>query len=80
MSRDLQVAIDCADPHRLKAVPEPKTVKDRIHLDIHTSEGERDRVVAWCVEHGARVLWEGSQGPHTWITLADPEGNEFCVS
>jgi hypothetical protein len=22
----------------------------------------------------------GRQGPHTWVTLADPEGNEFCVS
>ena len=28
---------------------------------------------------GARKLWDGQQGPHTWVTLADPEGNEFCV-
>jgi hypothetical protein len=28
---------------------------------------------------GATRLWDGRQGPHRWITLADPEGNEFCV-
>jgi len=27
-----------------------------------------------------KVLHSGHQGPHTWVTLADPEGNEFCVS
>jgi hypothetical protein len=25
-------------------------------------------------------LWTGEQGPHNWVTMADPEGNEFCVS
>ncbi|MGH9065160.1 MAG: DNA glycosylase AlkZ-like family protein [Acidimicrobiales bacterium] len=29
---------------------------------------------------GPRVCHEGRQGPHTWVTIADPEGNEFCVS
>lgn len=28
---------------------------------------------------GATRLWDGQQGPHSWVTLADPEGNEFCV-
>jgi hypothetical protein len=29
---------------------------------------------------GAQFLHRASQGPHSWVTLADPEGNEFCVS
>lgn len=61
-------------------VPEPKTVKDRISLDIHTTPGERDTTVERLLALGATHLWDGSQGPHTWVTLADPEGNEFCVA
>lgn len=29
---------------------------------------------------GAKYLWRGRQGPHSWVTVADPEGNEFCIS
>jgi hypothetical protein len=29
---------------------------------------------------GATFLHTGRQGPHTWVTMADPEGNEFCVT
>ena len=29
---------------------------------------------------GATELWRASQGPHSWVTMADPEGNEFCVA
>ena len=43
-------------------------------------ETERDAVIASCLERGATKLWDGQQGPQTWVTLADPEGNEFCVS
>jgi Glyoxalase-like domain len=61
-------------------VPEPKTVKNRLHLDIWAGaanvRAEADRLIA----AGATFLHNGQQGPHTWITLADPEGNEFCVS
>nr|WP_211240707.1 VOC family protein [Hamadaea tsunoensis] len=32
------------------------------------------------VARRATRLWEGRQGPHTWVTMADPEGNEFCVA
>lgn len=32
------------------------------------------------IAKGARHLHEGRQGPYTWTTLADPEGNELCVS
>ncbi|MGN6575746.1 MAG: VOC family protein, partial [Nocardioides sp.] len=49
-------------------VPEPKTVKNRVHWDVR---GE----VADFAAAGATVLWELPK----WTTMADPEGNEFCV-
>jgi hypothetical protein len=55
-------------------------VKDRIHLDLHFGEEQRDEQVERALALGATKLWEASQGPHSWVTLADPEGNEFCVS
>jgi hypothetical protein len=76
----------CRDPEgngpRLlfQQVPEPKTVKDRIHLDLYFGPEHRDVAVERVVGLGATKLWEGQQGPQTWVTLADPEGNEFCVS
>ena len=53
-------------------VPEPKTVKNRIHWDV-TVPG-----VAPLVEAGATVLREPGGGIG-WHVLADPEGNEFCI-
>lgn len=61
-------------------VPEPKTVKNRVHLDLHVDDGERDAVVERVIGLGATKLWDGRQGPQTWVTLADPEGNEFCIA
>ncbi len=52
-------------------VPEPKTVKNRIHWDVRGD-------VAPLVAAGARVLREPGGDIH-WTVLADPEGNEFCV-
>jgi hypothetical protein len=63
-----------------QVVPEPKTVKNRVHLDLHVGPERRPAVVERLTGLGALVLWEGQQGPSTWITLADPEGNEFCVA
>jgi hypothetical protein len=60
-------------------VPEKKQVKNRVHLDVRAGD-EREAVVARCVELGATKLWDGREGPSTWVTLSDPEGNEFCVS
>ena len=76
----------CCDPTgkgpRLlfQKVPEPKTVKDRIHLDLHFDPDQRDGEVERILALGATKLWDGQQGPYTWVTLADPEGNEFCVA
>jgi hypothetical protein len=58
-------------------VPEPKTVKNRVHLDIRVDDVESE--VARLVAAGAKFLYKGQQGPSSWVTLADPEGNEFCV-
>ena len=53
-------------------VPEPKTVKNRIHWDVTCDD------VAGLVARGATVLAEPT--PNTgWHVLADPEGNEFCA-
>ena len=60
-------------------VPEDKTVKNRVHLDLRVSGGDVEAVRAALVARGATVLHEGRQGPHSWVTMADPEGNEFCV-
>jgi predicted enzyme related to lactoylglutathione lyase len=57
----------------------PKT-KNKLHLDVRVGEDDVAAVVAKLRERGATFLWTGEQGPHTWVTLADPEGNEFCVS
>ena len=61
-------------------VPEPKTVKNRIHFDVRIGadkvEAELERLTA----AGATFLHRGSQGPSSWITLADPWGNEFCIN
>ena len=61
-------------------VPEPKGAKNRMHLDLRVGEDDLRGVVDRLTASGATFLHEGRQGPHTWFTLADPEGNEFCVS
>jgi hypothetical protein len=72
------------DPGRprllFQLVPEAKTVKNRLHLDLRFGEEQQAEQVARLVGLGATELWRGSQGPHTWVTMADPEGNEFCVA
>ena len=76
-------AIRSPDPGRprllFQAVPEGKTVKNRLHLDVHVGADQREAEVARLVGMGATELWRKSQGPYSWVTLADPEGNEFCL-
>jgi hypothetical protein len=61
------------------AVPEPKTVKNRIHLDIQPALA-RDVTVETLVGIGARLVADHRRPDGTgWAVLADPEGNEFCV-
>ncbi len=61
-------------------VPEAKTVKNRVHLDLRVGTDDVDAVVKGLVAKGATLSHRGRQGPHTWVTVADPEGNELCVS
>ena len=60
-------------------VPEAKTTKNRLHLDLapHTAQ-DRDAELARLLERGATRVDVG-QGDSPWTVLADPEGNEFCV-
>ncbi len=60
--------------------PEPKAGKNRMHFDVQVGEENRQGEVDRILELGATKLWDGNQGPHSWVTMADPEGNEFCVS
>jgi hypothetical protein len=71
-------------------VPEPKIAKNRVHLDVNaggrgTPPEERKRLVGEAVARaeslGAKRLYEmdlPERGEY-WITLTDPEGNEFCI-
>ncbi len=60
-------------------VPEAKTVKNRVHLDVRPGQHDAEDIVTRLTAQGATVLHHGQQGPHRWVTLADPEGNELCV-
>ncbi|MFI6578503.1 VOC family protein [Nocardiopsis sp. NPDC050513] len=120
-SRFTELAVDCADPHRLARfwcsvldyevrdeddglvtigppaapgaenrpgpvppaltfahVPEAKTVKNRLHIDVNPADREQDAEVRRLLDLGARRVDVG-QGEASWVVLADPEGNEFCV-
>jgi len=61
-------------------VPEPKTTKNRVHLDVRVGDEHREARVEELIAAGAERLWDGQQGPFRWVTMADPEGNEFCVT
>ncbi|HXD27803.1 MAG TPA: VOC family protein [Arthrobacter sp.] len=62
-------------------VPEPKSVKNRVHWDINLTDADpdKDTLRGTLEERGARFLHQANQGPFTWYTMADPEGNEFCL-
>jgi len=61
-------------------VPDSKKVKNRVHLDLRpvdrTREQEVERILALGASHLADHRRPDGSG---WITLADPEGNEFCI-
>jgi hypothetical protein len=62
-------------------VPEGKTVKNRLHVDVHGEPGGIETLVARLEALGAARLREVNKGPtgHWWI-MRDPEGNEFCAA
>jgi hypothetical protein len=72
---DPSVAVDAPDGSVTlfcQEVPEPRTVKNRMHLDLGpAAPAERDRLLGL----GAAVVAEHPE----WTLMADPEGNEFCL-
>jgi catechol 2,3-dioxygenase-like lactoylglutathione lyase family enzyme len=69
-------------------VPEDKTVKNRVHLDVHVSAGASDDDEAWrrvlaavdkLVATGATVVGENNEPNGRCMVMRDPEGNEFCL-
>ncbi len=76
--------VEVADPSGAKPtlvfvpVPEPKTVKNRVHLDVNPTGCDQQEELARLLALGARPADVG-QGEQTWHVLADPEGNEFCL-
>jgi hypothetical protein len=63
----------------LQAVPEAKSSKNRMHLDIETADVNRE--ASRLESLGATRLEAGTHHEHetNWVVMADPEGNEFCV-
>jgi hypothetical protein len=59
-------------------VPEGKTVKNRLHIDLSPTDREQADEVRRLLDLGARHVDVG-QGESSWVVLADPQGNEFCV-
>lgn len=65
-----------ADPTWLFAqVPEPKTIKNRVHLDVIAADPEAE--LARLIELGATRIADRAEYGFGWIFMADPEGNEF---
>jgi predicted enzyme related to lactoylglutathione lyase len=60
-------------------VADPKTVKNRVHVDLTSSAADRDQEIDRLLTLGARRVDIGQTGAESWTVLADPEGNEFCV-
>jgi hypothetical protein len=54
-------------------VPEARTVKNRVHLDLQAADADAEADLL--TRLGARILARHED----WVTLADPEGNEFCI-
>ncbi|PVG81450.1 glyoxalase [Nocardioides gansuensis] len=82
---DPEVVVAPAYPHLgtgllFIPVPEGKTVKNRVHLDLSPTDCTRDEQVERARELGATVVGDHRNEDGTgWVTMADPEGNEFCV-
>lgn len=57
-----------------------KTDRNRVHLDLNPPRDEGPALVDRALGLGATRMWDGEQGPARWVTLADPEGNEFCIT
>ena len=81
-NNDEVITLKCADPRGVRRllffkVPEPKTAKNRVHIDLATKQPEAE--IERLVELGAtRVEYREGNGT-SWTVMLDPEGNEFCI-
>lgn len=60
-------------------VPEHKTVKNRLHLDLRADGSTTEVELQRLLDLGATRVDVGQADDVTWVVLADPEGNEFCL-
>jgi predicted enzyme related to lactoylglutathione lyase len=61
-------------------VPEPRTVKNRIHVDVQPQGRTRDEEVERLLGLGASIVEDHRKDDGSgWVWMADPEGNDFCV-
>lgn len=73
------------DPERMgpsicfQRVSELKLAKNRLHFDLDIGEGMLEEAVAKVLAFGGRVVDVGQPPTSSWVVMADPEGNEFCV-
>ena len=63
----------------LVASPEPKTVKNRVHLDLATTSAAHQAELLTRLKDLGATPADIGQGDVPWLVMADPEGNEFCV-
>ncbi|MFE1234964.1 VOC family protein [Streptomyces sp. NPDC058745] len=89
--RDLAAVRHPDDPHDpasdtglgrrilFQRVPEEKSVKNRLHLDLHPAPDTRDAEVERLEDLGASTLRRVNEQGGSWVVMTDPEGNEFCV-
>ena len=80
----MTISFGCAAPdHRgvrhllFFKVPEPKTVKNRMHVDLATRDVEAE--IARLVALGATEIDRRAGNRTRWVVMNDPEGNEFCI-
>ncbi|MCC7368342.1 MAG: VOC family protein [Chloroflexi bacterium] len=82
-------AVEIADPARQESligptitfvpVPDEKQGKNRLHIDVNPVGCDQDAEVERLLGLGARRVDVGQGAEKSWVVLADPEGNEFCV-
>jgi predicted enzyme related to lactoylglutathione lyase len=74
---DARLTADGFPPLDFLRVPEPKTVKNRLHLDLATSD--LAEATAQVLALGAVLAPDVHAGDARWVVLRDPEGNELCL-
>ncbi|MEF9873743.1 MAG: VOC family protein [Glutamicibacter sp.] len=60
-------------------VPETKSIKNRLHLDLRPQNAQQQEEADRLISLGASYADVGQREDESWIVMADPEGNEFCV-